>query len=520
MVTTAAPKRKTRSRAVTGFTEDGQRYILRDLHLLERADADLWNDHMFLQIDHRGRCEGWFTQPNISPYGGNLRSFYVRDDESGTFWSAPYEPVQAEPESFEFNIGIGDLQWRVVNDGIAVQLRLVVPRDEFAELWTVTVTNESDRPRTISLYPYFPVESLAPMSRKAGFEKALNGMVYQGVPYYVRYEDYFKSKKLRNFVYCASDTRPAAYELSQSAFTGWHGVHNPQQLHQPRLGKGDARHEAIAAIFQYTYTLAPGESATVNLLFAPAYDRQDMARMKQKYLVKGGIERALKQVYAFHKAHAPAVRIETPDVEFNHYINHWLPNRTLVCGRALRFNLDACARNLIQDCMGILYNDRESARAWLVRAWSFQNKDGWLPHGLRVDPDATVSPINTIPHKDMNAWGAPVLHAYLGETGDFAILDEPIPFADDPAPVSLYEHINRGIDWLLNDRTERGLSRIGQGDWNDPLNMAGLEDKGESVWLSEALVYSLDQWAEVAEYRGDTKRAQRYRQEADACRQA
>jgi cellobionic acid phosphorylase len=109
----------------------------------------------------------------------------------------------------------------------------------------------------------------------------------------------------------------------------------------------------------------------------------------------------------------------------------------------------------------------------------------------------------------------------MDETGDTGLLDAPVAFADAPrrrAP--LYNHVCLGLEWLWRDRTRRGLSRIGQGDWNDPLNMAGLEEKGESIWLSCALALALDAWAAVAARRGDTARAARYRRRAARLRAA
>jgi cellobionic acid phosphorylase len=130
-------------------------------------------------------------------------------------------------------------------------------------------------------------------------------------------------------------------------------------------------------------------------------------------------------------------------------------------------------------------------------------------------------PINAIPHKDINAWGPYAVHVYVAETGDQSILDESIAFADVPSQsATLYEHVCLGLDWLLRDRTGRGLCRLGQGDWCDPLNMAGLEERGESVWLSQALAFALESWAELARFRGDARSAQRYRLHAAKLRDA
>ncbi len=502
------------------FTPDGTRYVVCDVHLMDRADAYLWNDQMFLQMDHRGRCQAWYMQPNLTSYAGPLRCFYIRDDETGEFWSVPFEPVKAEPEGFEFSIGRGDLQWRVVKEGMEVTLRVVIPRDDVAELWTASVRNLSGRPRKLSLYSYFPIESARAMAWDARFDPALGGMHYHAFPYYVKVEDYYKYRVLRNETMCVPDVAPTAWEMSAGDFAGEGGLADPTGLHRKRLANGYEKQEPCACAFQWARSLRTGQEFTVNLVLAPAHDRAEMLRLKRKYLAPGAMEKALTKVNAFFRRYEPAYRVETPDADFNAYLNVWLPFQNLMNGRALRFNMDACGRNIIQDSMGIVLSDPASARRNFLVTWSQQEADGWLPHSVKMVPEAETSPINTIPHRDMNVWGPYTLYYYLVETGDMSVLEERLPFTDEETPETLYEHINRGLEWLLADRTKRGLSRIGEGDWNDPLNMAGWQNKGESVWLTQALSYALDVWAEVAARIGDGSRAKRYRREAEKCRQA
>ncbi|MFH1732876.1 MAG: glycosyl hydrolase family 65 protein [Planctomycetota bacterium] len=503
-----------------GFIDDGRRYVLRDINGIDRADAGLWNDRFGVQIDHRGRlsqCQ--FVEQNRGAYSDPPRWFYVRDDVTGRFWSAPHDPVQVPPDSFEFSAGLGDVRWAVTTDGIRVDLRLVIPRDDDVELWTATVTNVSKKRRTISLFSFLSVGSRGAMTQHAFFDPSLGGAVHKTAPYYLRYQDYYTLRE-RNFdIVCLPDVPPKAWEFSVADFAGRRGLHDPAQLKQRRLRSStrvfETANEDSANIFQFAAGLAPGRSKTVNFVFGPAKDRAAMRRLKRTYLREGGIDAALKKVYRFIDASAPQVRVETPDAELNHFVNHWLPRRTQVMARTARFRLCAQGRNMIQDAMGAVYVDPDTARDRFARIWRGQHTDGWLPHGVLLRDDAEVWGISTIPHRDTNVWGPICLAFYVYETGDVSILDETVPFGNDKRKrAALYDHICLGLEWLLKDRTKRGLSRIGQGDWSDPLNMAGMKGRGESVWLSEALAFALDAWAEIAELRGDGSRAARYRREA------
>jgi cellobionic acid phosphorylase len=105
--------------------------------------------------------------------------------------------------------------------------------------------------------------------------------------------------------------------------------------------------------------------------------------------------------------------------------------------------------------------------------------------------------INQVPHTDHCVWLPICLSTYLDETNDFTILDEVIPFADGKEPGSVFEHINRAMHWLMNDRDERGLNFINQGDWCDPMNMVGYKGKGVSGWLTIATAYAFLIWSDI-----------------------
>ena len=502
------------------FIENGRRYVVRDPHFLERADSHLFNDGLEVQMDLRGKCRSRFLQPNGTPYSEALRAFYLRDEATGKFWSVPYDPVQIEPDSFEFSAGTADIQWRVVVDGIEVWLRLVVPREDQVELWTVTVTNRGAGPRKLSLYSYFPIGQVGWINQSSSYDPALGGIVVDYFPYYVKVADYYKLRTLKNSIFCASDRKPVAFETNQREFLGGKGPHDPAALHLPKLAGGKTAYEPSVAALQYKLSLAPQAAATTNFAFGPAVDHADIKRLVKTYLRPGAVEQSLAGVRAFQESISPAVRISTPDSDFDAFVNNWLPHQTHFCGALLRMDGEVCVRNAFQDSMGATFNMPDRARATFCKVFAHQNADGYMPHGAALVEGTSTHPINTIPHRDMNVWAPFVLSFYAMETGDVSILDENVGFRDSKEKATIHEHICRGLEWQLRDRTKRRLCRIGEGDWDDPLNMAGWKEKGESIWLTEALAVALDTWAVVANRIGDRKRAKVYRREADVCRKA
>ncbi len=104
-------------------------------------------------------------------------------------------------------------------------------------------------------------------------------------------------------------------------------------------------------------------------------------------------------------------------------------------------------------------------------------------------------------------WLGFVTAAYVRETGDLGILDDPEPYLDDPEPRPLADHVDRAFERAFRRTSARGLPFIGGGDWNDGLSALGLEERGESVWLGEFLAGLLADWAEILRRRGAAGRA-------------
>jgi cellobionic acid phosphorylase len=102
-----------------------------------------------------------------------------------------------------------------------------------------------------------------------------------------------------------------------------------------------------------------------------------------------------------------------------------------------------------------------------------------------------------VPHSDHCVWLPVCLQAYLDETGDYGLLEEPVASTEGNATASVFERVTRALHWLVGNRDSRGLSYIAQGDWCDPMNMVGHRGRGVSGWLSIATVHALRCWAEV-----------------------
>lgn len=510
------------------FIENGTRFHLDDPTLAPNSAGYLWNRRMMIQMNCRGYAVSQYMDPEPRKYAHPPiipaqtfmlpeqtyypnhpgRFFYVRDNDTGGLFSAPYEPVRARLDRFAFEPGLSDIRWLIEKDGVRVELCLILPVDDVAELWTAKITNTTTAAKNLSFVPFFPVGFMSWMNLGGHFDPALNAVVCTSVTPYQKIEQYFKNQHLKDITFLAADRRPDHFEVAQQAFEGEGGLHAPSALADGgHLRDGEAYYEIPACIMQWDLAIAGGESEEFRFAFGPAKDKAEIATVRAKY-IDGDIEKVRRDYHQYvTDGGRSCLEIRSPDETFNHVVNHWLPRQVFYHGDTNRLTTDPQTRNYLQDALGVLFIRPDTTREVILHAVSQQHASGKMPDGILLRPDAELKFINQVPHTDHGVWLAITVKAYLDETGDHSILDELVAWTDDTTPATVREHVTRALRFLASAVDERGLPYIEQGDWCDPMNMVGYKGKGVSGWLAEASSYAMSLWSEVCAAEGDTETA-------------
>ena len=503
-------------------THNGDRYELTSPTAMPRAAGFLWNQKMMIQVTCRGYATAQFMQPEPAKYAyaPNLeaktfmqpeqnyyahhpgRFFYIKDEETGELFSAPYEPVRAPVDSFTFSVGKSDIAWTVEHLGVRVELNLSLPTSDVVELWSLRVTNLSGRPRKLSVYPYFPIGYMSWMNQSGEYRADLGGVVASCVTPYQKVIDYFKQKDFKDKTYFLCEEAPQAWEVRQMAFEGEGGLHAPSSILADELGNSDARYETPTAVVQYRRALDASASHDYRFVFGPAFDDAEIKAVRAKYLNAGAFA-AVKADYASYIAGGRGcLQIETPDRDLDNFVNNWLPRQVFYHGDVNRLSTDPQTRNYLQDNMGMSFIKPSVMRQAFLHALSQQEASGAMPDGILLAEGAELKYINQVPHTDHCVWLPVALKVYLDETGDYAILNEDVTGHESGVALTVSERVSSAMDWLLQARDQRGLSYIAQGDWCDPMNMVGYKGRGVSGWLTVATAYALNLWAGICEQAG------------------
>lgn len=502
-----------------GFENNGRQYVLTDPIGMPNASGFLWNKKMMVHATCRGYATAQFMQPEPSKYvtGPMLeaksfmqpeqpyyahhpgRFFYVKDCDSAAIFSAPYEPVRAKHDDFKFIIDKDQLSWEIENQELRVKQVLRLSEDLTCEFWELQITNLSQRSRKLSLYPYFPVGYRSWMNQSGHFDAELNAVVCDNITPYQKVEQYFENQLLNELTFLLSDRIPDAWETRQQVFEGEGGLHAPDCVFREKLQNGAANYQIPAAIMQFDLQLDSNSHESIRFVFGPAKDKAQITSLKNVLFSPKSDDWGVKQKqYTNYIAQGEScVKVTSPDKHFDHFVNHWLSRQVFYHGDVNRLSTDPQTRNYLQDNMGLSYLMPHKARSAFLTALSQQKNSGQMPDGILLDASAELKYINQVPHTDHCVWLPICLESYLNETGDYALLNEAVPYADTDEQDSFFNHIDKAMHWLLDARDPRGLSLINQGDWCDPMNMVGYKGKGVSAWLTIASAYAFRIWARI-----------------------
>ena len=202
-----------------------------------------------------------------------------------------------------------------------------------------------------------------------------------------------------------------------------------------------------------------------------------------------------------------------PDPALSRYVSEYLDYQgRMVLHRGWPCNMLG-TRDAAQDYTCVVATEPERVRAFLLELFQMERSDGWFVR--QFSTLGRKGKHDERPYVDSGYFVWDLLHLYLGQTGDFALLEERVPWLDGDEPATVREHARRLLDYYRAPENlgEHRLVKIREGDWNDAVNAAGLQGRGESVMVSCMAIIAWRQAARLLEEPG-------YEQSADDMRAA
>lgn len=429
------------------------------------------------------------------------RFYYIRE-EGAPAWSPAFHPCDTPLDSYKCRHGLGYTVFESEKAGLRAQMTCLIPMGENCELHVLTLKNDTQQTKRFSLYGAVEWCLWNAVDDSTNFQRNLNigevevegSVVYHKTEYRER-RDYY--------AYYGVNAQLAGFDTSRDAFLGQHGNWQSPAAVVQGTSFGSVAHgwSPIAAL-RLDIALAPGEEKTLVFtlgyernprdakFLAPGVIRKDGAlRTLEKFREPAAAFSALAELAAYWEGLLGRYCVQSGDEKLDRMVNIWNQYQCMVTfnmsrsasyyesgtGRGMGFR-DSC-----QDLLGFVHLIPARARERILDIAAIQKEDGSTYHQYQPLTKRGNNDVGS-GFNDDPLWLVACTVAYLQETGDFTILDEPVAF--DNAPGSerpLMEHLRRSVRFTIRNKGPHGLPLIGRADWNDCLNLNCFsEEPGES----------------------------------------
>jgi len=532
-----------------GFSADGREYVVTStrgqttpapwVNVLANAAfgtviSESGASYTWCENAHEFRFTPWGNDPVGDSCGEAL---YIRDEESGNFWSPTLLPCGGTAPHVARH-GFGYSVFTHVEDGIASELTVHVDCRTALKFSVLRLSNQSGRHRRLSATGY--VEwVLGDLRARAAMHVVTeidpgSGAICARNPYSTEFPDRVA------FFDAAGATLATGVSFTgdRGEFLGRNGSTSaPAAMARARLsGRVGAGMDPCAAI-QIPLELAAGQSREVVFRLGAAGRRgtDDAASTIKRQRNPEAARESLEAVREQWAATLGAVQVETPDEALNLLANGWLIYQTMACRLWARSGFYQSGgafgfRDQLQDAMALVHCAPAALREQILLAASRQFVEGDVQHWWHPPAGRGV---RTHCSDDL-LWLPQALCRYVEASGDRALMDQTVHFLEGRAlspgddsyydlparsetSATLYEHCVRAIARALSFGTH-GLPLMGSGDWNDGMNLVGIAGRGESVWLGFFLYDTLERFGALAHIHGDSAQAELCRQQAATLR--
>ncbi|MDR2547826.1 MAG: N,N'-diacetylchitobiose phosphorylase [Lachnospiraceae bacterium] len=450
------------------------------------------------------------------------RYVYLRDCQSGDYWSASWMPIGKPLDEYqsECRHGTGYTFINSAYKGIATESLYYVPKDKTYEVWRVRVTNQGQEERKLAVTGYVEFTNEANYEQdqvNLQYTLFISRTYFQGKFIKQVYNENFGDPNKERFFGLAG-AKVDAYCGDRDAFVGtYRGYHNPAGIENGLAGNLNYCGNSCGAL-ESEISLKPGETKEFIYLLG-AKPESEAATIIARYETDGVCETELLELKEFWHGKLGNLEVNTPDNNFNNMVNVWNSYQCFItftwsraasfqyCGQRNGFGY----RDTVQDIQGIIHLDPEMAAGMIRFMLSAQvNNGAGLPlvkyhhnPGHEDTPD-DASYVKETGHPSYRAddalWLFPTIYKYISETGNAAFLDEVISYANNGEAGTVYDHLQRAIDFSMNNLGAHGMPAGLHADWNDCLRLG---KKGESTFVAFQLYYAVKILRVYAQERGD-----------------
>ncbi len=465
---------------------------------------------------------------NAVPMDMPGRQFYLRDQASGDYWSAAWQPVGKPLEQYKTatRFGPGYAVIESEYSGIKTAATYFVPLNQDFEYWHLKVTNTGSEPRKLSVFSYceFTTEwNLTQDTFNLQYAQYISDAVWKDGTILASSckrlpEDpgnFSNNDQSRWWWMTQVGGTIAGFDCEREKFLGvYRSYDRPEAVERGACGNHEHFSDNGCGVIQSDLTLAPGESTDVIVLLGIGKGAKAKS-IRAKFANVPAVERELAKLKKHWHGLLDVMQVKTPDADFDHMTNIWGAYNALMTFEWSR----SCSlvytgdqrdgfgfRDTVQDFLGVTHMMPDAVRERMILMLSAQDSTGGAQPEVRpwshVPGKMKPTPASHYRSDDCQ-WFFNSVPAYVAESGDTKFYDLVVPYADK-GKATVFGHLRRALEFNLERTGKHGLPCGLLADWNDCLKLGY---KGESVFVTFQLRFGLKTYAEIATQLGKPKEA-------------
>lgn len=462
-------------------------------------------------------------RPNGVPMDGPGHYVYLRDDETGEYWSVSWQPVGKPLENARYSCrhGLSYTVYTCEYNGILATQKLSVAMDDPVELWDIALTNISGRQRNISVFSYceFSFHHIAMDNQNFQMSLYAAGSQYEdGV---IEDDLYYEENGYQFFT---SSFTPDGFDCVRDSFIGSYRTEkNPFAVERGKCSNSFEKGGNHCGALHKKFTL--GAEETARFFFLLGEGRVDAGiRMRTKYGNAEAVDAQGEKLAAFWEEKLSRLQVSTPNPGMNELINIWTLYQSEINVLFSRFSsfievggrTGLGYRDTAQDAMTIPHAEPEGCKLRILQLMRALTSHGYglhlfEPRWFEPEEEKPFKSPTVIPTPEKSSfvhgikdacsddalWLVGAVVNYVKETGDFELLSTVLPYADEGED-TIYSHLKRILLFTARETGPNGIAKGLRADWNDCLNLGG----GESAMVSFLHYWALNQFTELAEHMG------------------
>ncbi len=433
---------------------------------------------------------------NNAPLDEGGRYLYIRDDLAAQpdYWSPTWQPTKSELDFYECRHGLGYTKITSQRTGIHSQATYFVPLGQDLEIWDLVICNERVEDAELSLFSGIEFCLWDAMDDATNFQRNYSIGEIEVEDEVIYHKTEYRERR-DHFAYFACSEKLTGYDTQRDKFLGaYRGWDAPVAVEKGQSGNSTGVGWQPIGSHHVRLSLKPGESRRIifilgyhenpadNKFYPPTsqtINKQTIKPVIAKFLSGVAVDQAFEALRQHWAALLARFEVNTPSNDTNRMVNIWNAYQVMVTfnfsrsasyfesgtGRGMGF------RDSNQDLLGFVHLIPDRARERLLELAATQLPTGGAYHQYQPLTKLGNNNIGS-GFNDDPLWLVLSTTAFIKETGDFSVLDEKVPFDNQPgSEVALYEHLSRSMRYTLDRLGPHGLPLIGRADWNDCLNL-------------------------------------------------